>query len=495
MSHHAKHTNHIPWLSILLLAACALRVIYFTADRFHADEALYAGWALRALDGDPFLLGVPVDKPPLYLYTLAASLSILGRSEVAARLPNLAASLIGIALLYQVERHLYGAKTARWAAFFFALAPFDILFARTAFTDPMLIMWALLALYALLTGRAWIAGMAAGLAFATKQHALLLLPLLLPVEIARAGRWRPSRARSLAMLGGLSIPLALTTWWDARRWYVRPGYWRQSAMSYGGLRWAPYDRWLPRLIEWNHWLRYLGGSWPLYLVLVIGSVLLVITAWRRRASPHARIDIALVSSASAYLAAHTLFQFSIWDRYLLPLAPLAALLLARILLRARAWLHRASPGPLLRLVWTLALCYAAIWGGVNAALNGYPIGGEHWAYQGIDHIAAYLEQHAAPDAVLYHHWLRWHYSYYLYGSDIELRWWASGEHLEREALRTLDREQYIVLPDWRTVEPAAAGIELQLLYETHRRDGTTSLRLYRIQPKRISCPPSAGSYG
>ena len=487
MNPHPKHTNHIPWLSILLLAACALRVVYFTADRFHADEALYAGWALRTLDGDPFLLSVPVDKPPLYLYTLAASLSVFGGSEFAARLPNLAASLIGIALLYQVGRHLYGAKTARWAAFFLALAPFDILFARTAFTDPMLVMWTLLALYALLTNRSWAAGLAVGLAFATKQHALFLIPLLLLLGVAHG--WRRQRdalfTRCVSLLGGALLPLALTIWWDARRWYVRPGYWRQSAMSYGGLRWAPWPTWLSRFIEWASWTRYLGGSWLLYIVLVVGSGALLVAAWRRRSSPHVRIDVVLVAYGAVYLAAHTLLQFSIWDRYLLPLAPLAALLLARILLRARAWLSRLAAGPTARLVFVSLISCAAIWGGIQAALNGYPIGGEHWAYQGIDHIAAYLEQNASPDAVLYHHWLRWHYSYYLYGSDIELRWWASGEHLQREALRTPDREQYIVLPDWRTEEPVAAGIELQPLYETRRRDGTISLRLYRIRPANV----------
>ncbi len=130
-------------LTAILAVAFALRVVHLTADRFHADEALYAGWALRILDGDPFLLAVPVDKPPLYLHALAASMRLFGRSEIAARLPNLAASLLGIALVYHLGRRLYGGKTALWAALFVALSPYDILFARTAFTDPMLVLWVL----------------------------------------------------------------------------------------------------------------------------------------------------------------------------------------------------------------------------------------------------------------------------------------------------------------------------------------------------------------
>jgi len=108
------------------------------------------------------------------------------------------------------------------------------------------------------------------------------------------------------------------------------------------------------------------------------------------------------------------------------------------------------------------------------------VGGEHWAYQGLDQIVVYLEQHAPPDAVLYHHWLRWHYTYYLHGTTFELRWWQSGDHLHREALRTPERAQYIVLPDWRTLEPDAPGITLRPRLETKRRDGTVSLTLYQI---------------
>ena len=80
--------THWALLVLLLLVAFALRVYYLTHDRFHADEALYAGWALRILDDDPLLLDEPVDKPPLYLYLLAASMRVFGHGEVAARVPN-----------------------------------------------------------------------------------------------------------------------------------------------------------------------------------------------------------------------------------------------------------------------------------------------------------------------------------------------------------------------------------------------------------------------
>jgi hypothetical protein len=132
------------------------------------------------------------------------------------------------------------------------------------------------------------------------------------------------------------------------------------------------------------------------------------------------------------------------------------------------------------MAWVLVFCVAALFSGIRAARNGYPVGGEHWAYQGLDEIVAYLKAHAPPDAVLYHHWLRWHYTYYLHDTDIELRYWQSGDHLQREVARTPNRVQYLVLPDWVSVGFSACGVSLESLYEAHREDGSTSLRLYRV---------------
>ncbi|MBN1641254.1 MAG: glycosyltransferase family 39 protein [Anaerolineae bacterium] len=715
----AHKISHWALVVPLLLAAFALRVHYLTHDRFHADEALYAGWALRILDDDPLLLDEPVDKPPLYLYLLAASMRVLGRSEVGARVPNLCASMLNVALLYRLARRLYGPRTARWAAFLGTCSPLAILFARTAFTDPLLVTWMLVALCALAApprDTRWAAaaryagaGLAAGLAFATKQHAVLLLPFPLALIWARWGSMR-RRRWLLAALPGLALPVGLVTWWDAQRWAIRPGFWQQSALSYGGLGWAPVAEWGARGIEWLGWARYLVGAPLLYGLLILGAVALLARipsrprapipsrpsapipsrpsaprgddqgtdpspspspVWRGGAAPtsrrrrpdggpsgrvsfraptlehrreqqvplvpplrggttgartpppappplasrldpargadpviargpsrqrdqdaccddtaralplrvthpgcpgtrsgvtpladchcegacfsrlkqspplpeepivslaagalpgrsrsiqrllleaipnhargadpviaraplsapeaipnpargpsrSARLDVALIASAAAYLVAHIVLGFSIWDRYLLPLVPVASMLLARVVVRARVWACLPRAPAARRWARRAALLLAALvaasalLSGLRAARNGYPVGGEHWAYQGLDQVAAYLQAHAAPDAVLYHHWLRWHYTYYLHGAPYELRWWASGEHLQREAARSPTREQYIVLPDWRTLEPDAAGLRFELLLETRRDDNSISLQLYRI---------------
>ncbi|HSJ54842.1 MAG TPA: glycosyltransferase family 39 protein, partial [Anaerolineae bacterium] len=162
-------------LGAILLLGLALRLAPWGQNRFLEDEALYAAWGLQIATGaDPMLDGEPVDKPPFHPYVLAASLWLSGSTEggraaeTAARLPSLLASVASIALVYALARALYPAQQSEGgpllAALLLALSPFDVLFASTAFTDPLLVALGLGALLAAARGKAGTAGLLAGLA-------------------------------------------------------------------------------------------------------------------------------------------------------------------------------------------------------------------------------------------------------------------------------------------------------------------------------------------
>src|SRR5512146_2567861 len=107
-----KSANSQQRSTILLLlicaVACALRLGPLFGNRFHPDEALFSTWALKIAQGENLLLaGLPVDKPPLLIYLTALSFFVLGQSELAARLPNLIASVISVPLLYQLTRRYW----------------------------------------------------------------------------------------------------------------------------------------------------------------------------------------------------------------------------------------------------------------------------------------------------------------------------------------------------------------------------------------------------
>ena len=71
----------------ILLLGLALRLAPWGQNRFLEDEALYAYWGLQIASGaDPMLDLEPVDKPPLYPYTLGLS-AWLHRSHRDGRPP------------------------------------------------------------------------------------------------------------------------------------------------------------------------------------------------------------------------------------------------------------------------------------------------------------------------------------------------------------------------------------------------------------------------
>src|SRR5438034_4637606 len=84
--------------AIIALAA-VIRLALISGFRFHPDEVLYATWArLVATGQDVWLAMRVVDKPPLFIYTLAGLFGTLGASEEIARMPNEIASIISVAL-------------------------------------------------------------------------------------------------------------------------------------------------------------------------------------------------------------------------------------------------------------------------------------------------------------------------------------------------------------------------------------------------------------
>jgi len=500
----SRSRRDLTLLTGLVLLAAAARIAPLTENRFHPDEALYANWGLLIANGrDVLLAGVPLDKPPLWFYVLAGSFGLFGNSELAARLPALAASLLSVALTYQLSRQLCLAPAAEVvAASVMALSPFSILFGITAFTDPLLVLWLLAALVAAARARLGWAGLCFGLALATKQTALVFAPLLAALAIQCRHRRHLAPVLLRFVAGFAPVVLALLTW-DAAR-HAPAGYWQQSIASYGGLSLVKLAELPQRLAAWGELSSYLLGS-PVVtgiFVLAILALLAVEIGQPAQANKpgasipafqntqHRRIVLTLAAFVLGYVVLHAVFSFNEWDRYLLGLVPLLALLVARAAwqlamfsqrltpARAAAWQHAAVVVPIILLV-------GPAW---QAAHSGYPIGGDHGAYDGIDRVADYL-RHMPWGTVLYDHWLNWELRYYLYDGPIYVDWFSTPEELATDlrAFRDSIVPRYLLLPGWElagdvTQAVAAAGYQQQLVLTTTRRDGQLSFLLYRVKP-------------
>jgi hypothetical protein len=281
-------------VTLLVAAAVVLRVIPWLASYpLHRDEALYGYWARLIAGGrDPLLLGPWVDKPPLALYLLAASIRTFGVSELALRLPGLIASLLTLCVTFGFARRAFGMRVALVATGLLAFSPFAILFAPTAFTDPWLTLWLVAAAWAAVARRPFLAGLLLGLAVASKQQGVLIVPLMVALladsrwQIAD-GRWPvgdsrrqvagrspvtlPAICYSLSAVLGFALVFAPMTWWDSLRWINRPSFWDRSLATYGQLTLAPPAEWPQRAAEWAPQLGYLFGLPALSALMLLAA--------------------------------------------------------------------------------------------------------------------------------------------------------------------------------------------------------------------------------
>lgn len=508
-------------LSAVTLLALALRLVpFFAAYPLHRDEALYGYWARLIASGqDPLLLIPWIDKPPLVMYLMAGSLRLFGAgpaapNDLALRLPGMVASVLAVPALYGLAQTAYGRRVGQLAAALLALSPFAILFAPTAFTDPWLMLWLVLAAWAALARRPFLAGLLAALAVASKQQGVFVVPLVLmliaspgilsgatakPDPSTPASRSTPPFIRYGKSLGAALLGFALIfgplTYWDSLRWHNRPSFWDRSLSTYNPLTLAAPAEWPARVGQWAEQ----AGYWFGHPIITAGVLMLAVAGiglamWSRGFSrtsatsaeatiltwPDARLTLPFATYALGYFAVHVLVTFQPWDRYLLPLLPLVCLLAARGL----AGLRTRFRSLVLALVLAAGLTGAAALG----VAGRLPVGSDHGAYAGLPQVIAQLRSQPA-DTIIYQHALGWHFDYYLFGAPQEHRWFGSGWQLADVAacMARQGRPQWLVLPafeqewaDAARLPLAARGLALAEAERIHRSDGSVSFVLYRV---------------
>jgi len=314
--------------------------------------------------------------------------------------------------------------------------------------------------------------------------------LLFGTDVGRppSDRWWPSLRRFLI---GFGLVIAVGLAWDATR-HQRPGFLFYGAGGYGGLSLARPASWASRLSGWLTWLSLFTASAWLNVLAVSGIAGLLLRSIRRGSDPRILADRLLAGFIILYLLTQWVFTFHVWDRYLLGLVPLAALLLSRAFIwppeaLASRWGDRRDPRRTVAYsaAVTLFLVLAMMPQAVRASRGGYPLGGDHGAYQGIDQMATYLRQNVPADSIIFHYRLRRHFAYYLFSAPFDFRWYSTPDSLATQATQAPGRPRFVVIPDWHDPQPVAGaltadGLRWQIAHQAHRRDGTISFTLYRI---------------
>ena len=481
---------------LVCLLALALRLGPLYDNRFHPDEALFSTWSLQIARGENLLLtGVPIDKPPLLIYLNALSFYVFGQSELAARVPNLIASVVSVVLVWRlgVGRAVTGQLvnqptslpsdplTNLLPPLLFALSPFAISFAPTAFLDPMMIMFGLASLVAASRGRTGWAGVLLGLSFATKVQGLFFTPLLWvfasPCHHVTVSP-RHAVAHSLRVMLGFGIIAALVLVWDRARGGLP--FWQQQTINYGYIRLIYADEVGPRLIGWLAFLPYFFGP-------IVGAIGLIGLPQVLRASHR---DRWLLLWLVAILALHWLFNFPIWDRYVLLLVPIAAMVVGQSIGRLVNWLigqfvtlsPRHLVTPALMAIAALAFPFS-----IAAAESQIPIGGDHGANDGIDQVAVFLKSLPAG-TVVYDHWLAWELDYYVGEGFVFLAYFDTPAALQDDLRVFGGAKRYVIFPGHESPDRVAdaigeVGYTLQAVFTTQNRFGQISFAIFEIVPQ------------
>jgi len=247
-------------LQLLILLAGALLFVpgLGAVHLFDWDEINFAEIAREMVItgnwGQPQINYLPFhEKPPLFIWLQALSMTFFGIGEFAARLPNAVCGMITLFVLYRIGDQLRGNVFGMLWALAYVGSILPHLYFRSGIIDPWFNLFIFLGVHALITlvqrdptrhpaainarhnGHAWLAGFFLGLAVLTKGPVGALVPAVMLGVYWAWGRCKP--LLRWRRIGIIAAALALTAGSWALVDLVRNGpqfmvsfFWRQVAM-------------------------------------------------------------------------------------------------------------------------------------------------------------------------------------------------------------------------------------------------------------------------
>ena len=251
------------------------------------------------------------DYPSLLFLVLAPTqIGLDEPSYGAARVVAVLIGVLGVAAAWWLGRVTYGPLAGVTGAVGVAVATTHVAYSRMAVTDVLLTLGVTVTLALLVSGRLEWAGVAAGLAASAKYPGAVLV---VPLVVAGIGAWR----RVAAALGLAAAAFFVTS---------------PFVVVHAGAAWGDFHR-VQELAQ-QGWLGFEDDPatplafglrlWETIGPLVVVAALGAVVALRRRE----RSDLVLLSFAGAY-ALSLLPSEAHFDRYVLPLVPVLAVLAGR----------------------------------------------------------------------------------------------------------------------------------------------------------------------
>jgi 4-amino-4-deoxy-L-arabinose transferase-like glycosyltransferase len=320
---------------VVFVPGSATRAVWDVDEGLHAttskDMVLSGDWITPRFNDEPFF-----DKPPLLTWLVALSFSILGFTELAARLPAILVGTATVLITYGFGRRMFGGTAAFLGAAALATSVEHAVLSRTIVHDISLSLFVTLALLSFYRayaeerhrGRFLILAYASmGVAVLAKGPVGLVLPVAI-IGIFLLARRDLGFVRKAMPVVGVIVVLAV-----AAPWYVLISLRNESYLEYfllqknlGSFMSAesrhpePIYHYIPAL---------LGGFFPWSLFLPLALV-----RWfqrRKEADPARLYTLIWIGFIFFFFTLAT----SKLETYILPLFPAAALLVGD--LWARVW--------------------------------------------------------------------------------------------------------------------------------------------------------------
>lgn len=213
---------HLPLL--LLWGLPLLLVGFFQLEHqslMAHDEGLYARRARVIVDSGDWVhpWAAPHHKTPGPYWLLAPFIQLLGRTEVAVRLPSVVASLVCLGLTYAIGKRLLDQRAALLGSLSLAVTPLWLQYSRLATPDIPFTMLILAAVWLLLADsgrwRWFLAGVSLGLAVLMRSFLAALPVVCLLPYLLLSGR---DRLRHWSLYGGVLAGLTPTAVWLLLCW-------------------------------------------------------------------------------------------------------------------------------------------------------------------------------------------------------------------------------------------------------------------------------------
>jgi 4-amino-4-deoxy-L-arabinose transferase-like glycosyltransferase len=348
-------------LSLLRWSAIAWIVVFWRlgyTGLLDPDEAHYAeltremlrshSWFVPLLDGVPF-----IDKPVLFHWLQVVSITVLGQSELANRMPSALAALALIGVTWWMATELFDRKVAQLAALMFATFPATFALASVGIFDMVFALFLFgglsCLLVAALRGRErlqYVGYVLITLAVMTKGPVALVLVILLFLSACCAGRTAREAIRRLDWRIGLAlILLAASPWflWMASQFGRR--FVRDYVLAGNVWYFTSPEQFSTRRSDPVFYLRTLIGAFFPWSLVMLGGAIDRVARWKTRkpSTEETYLWLWIVTVIGFF----SLARFKL-DTYIFPAAPACAVL------AAVAW-NRASQDVSER--WT---CFAVI---------------------------------------------------------------------------------------------------------------------------------------